>query len=222
MKRVALSVALLLVWLAPKLESTAIACLSRNPCKQPPCELFYELKIMKAMARLWSLPVLRNEQDSNRVTAKITKLSKKYAKCPANYFYQPPPSFSLSSRPQCQLGYPPGTSSLDQVMATTNACAELVRATFARAEQTRLFCLADKDMDVNKPLPEGQFRMEMRLAYQAAAESLESDLGRFLSSCAPSATTSRHITEAGLQALRRTAYKNRMEWADRLVREVAQ
>jgi hypothetical protein len=117
MKRVALSVALLLVWLAPKLESTAIACLSRNPCKQPPCELFYELKIMKAMARLWSLPVLRNEQDSNRVTAKITKLSKKYAKCPANYFYQPPPIFTLGPGSKCDIVYPPGTSSLDQVLA---------------------------------------------------------------------------------------------------------
>ena len=222
MKRVALSVVLLLVWLAPRLESTAVTCVSRNPCKQPPCEFFYQLKMTKAMARAWDTRVVRNPDDHSRITAKMNKAYKKYAKCPANYFYQPPPNFSVSSRPQCQLGYPSGTSSLDQVMATTNACAELVRATFARAEQMRLFCLANKDMDANSPLPEGQFRMEMRLAYQAAAESLESDLGRFLSSCAPSATTSRHITEAGLQALRRTAYKNRMEWADRLVREVAQ
>ena len=220
MKRVALSVALLLVWLAPKLESTAIACLSRNPCKQPPCELFYELKIMKAMARLWSLPVLRNEQDSNRVTAKITKLSKKYAKCPANYFYQPPPIFTLGPGSKCDIVYPPGTSSLDQVLASTNTCAEFVHGRFKEIEQARLFCLSNSDL--RGPLPEGLFRLQMRLTIQTYTEFLESELGRFLSSCAPSATTSRRVTAAGLQALRKASYKKRMEWADRLVKEVAQ
>jgi hypothetical protein len=64
--------------------------------------------------------------------------------------------------------------------------------------------------------------MEMRLALQEKVQSMETALSRFLSSCAPSATTARRVNEAGLKALKRQAYKDRMAWAERLVREVAQ
>jgi len=218
MKRALLWVVLASVSFAPRLESAAVTCASNHPCKQPPCEFFYELKMAKAMARAWSLPVLKNEQDSSRVIAKMDKAYRKYAKCPANYFYQPPPTFSVS--PQCELVYPPGTSSLDQVLASTNSCAEFVRGKYARAEQTRLFCLSNQD--VKGPLPEGLFRMQMRLALQEHIQVMEVALGQFLASCAPSATTSRRVTDVGLKALKRQAYKDRMAWAERMVREVAQ
>ena len=220
MKRVALSVVLLLVWLAPRLESTAVRCTSTNPCKQPPCEFFYELKVAKAMVRVLSMPAPRGGEDLRAMNAAIRKQLRKYTKCPANYFYQPPPNFWVGSSSSCDIGYPGGAKSLEDVLAATNSCAEPVRAKFAQAEQERLFCLSNKDL--KGPLPIGEFKLQQKMAYQAAVESMEVALGRFLASCAPSATTSRRVAEAGLQALKKAAYKERMAWAERLVKEVAQ
>jgi len=212
-------VSLAFVWFAPRLESAAVFCAGNHPCKQPPCEFFYELKMAKAMARAWSLPLWKNEQDSSRGIAKMEKAYKKYAKCPANYFYQPPPKFSIR-QPQCELVYPPGTNSLDQLLASTNTCSEFVRGKYALAEQSRLFCLSNQD--IKGPLPEGLFRMQNRLALQEHIQVMETALGQFLASCAPSALTSKRVTDAGLKALKRQAYKDRMAWAERMVREVAQ
>jgi len=147
MKRAALSAIVVLLGLVPRLDAKAVKCLNTDFCKQrPPCEFFYELKVAKAKVRAHSkgsFPGPLNDLDQALRAGRFAdnefqKALKKYAKCPPSYFYRSP-AFDLQVG-SCEVEYPGGKQSLDEVLAISNSCSEVVEAEFVSSRLRKSLC----------------------------------------------------------------------------------
>ncbi len=222
MLRAFLLMMLTVVWVAGvRLDAKAVQCLSTNPCKGPPCEFMYELKMAKAALRAHSQPFLQSVDTSDyedtrrynrQFREEMNKAYAKYAKCRSSTFYRPPPTpFVSSSRGVCQIELNPGqVVTLDDLLATANSCSENVEAKFAGARQSQLTCLAYSKETA--PITVLEFRQHQRMESQAEIKSMENSLLSYLSSCKPDAKTSRQLSELGLNALKKAGGKARREW----------
>jgi hypothetical protein len=233
MKRAALLAAfLLLVWLAPRLEAVAVKCLSsgcgkgqRPPacCNPPPCEFFYELKIARALVRATSTTFLGDTEASgdeeirrfirDNLQGEVRKAHKKYAKCPPSYFYRRVPSFSVSSSVEkCRIeglgadGRSTGQS-LEEALALSNSCSELVEAEYAEAQASQRLCWAY--VNEAEPTTLAEFRVQERMKAQAKVDALEASLLQYWRACTRvmDATTARRIVGTGLDALKKAPAK---------------
>jgi hypothetical protein len=220
MLRAVLLVILAFVWLGSRLDAKAVPCLSTNPCKRPPCEFMYELKIAKAILRAQSQPFLESLDASSheeirrfnqQTRVEITKAYNKYAACPSSIFYRRPPTPFVSNTRQCQIEHAaPQPVTLEDMLAISNSCSENVEAEFASARQSQLICLAFQNE--KEEITVSEFRHHRRAETEAAIKSMEQSLLRYLSSCKPGAKTSRELSELGLNALKKAGGKARREW----------
>lgn len=214
MKRLVLLAALLILCMAPGLDSTAYKCVLTNTCNPLPCEFMYALKLAKATVHAIGQAPASKSMDPKAVrrfvkgySDELDKTARKYSRCAP---YTPPRLVVVvGSKPACEIGVSEGQqpTSLADELSAGRTCSELVEAGYARAEAERTFCQifgAPRDLRV--------WKAQLLLEEQARVDSLESNLLRYLSSCAPDANTSRQIAEAGLDALARSGQEAREKW----------
>jgi hypothetical protein len=216
----ALCAAVVIVCVAPRLDAEAVKCLKNDPCQPPPCELLYELKVAKANLRGWKVgsfggadvadldQVQRLMRTKNRETQKAYA---KYARCPRSFFYQSPDAEVTSWGDQCEIEYAPGKKDFAQYRSSVNSCIEVVNAEAALAQQWQAYCVSSREYE-GKPVPLDYIVLMKQSMYQAKVDVLENALLQYMSSCAPDATTSKRISQLGLDTLKKTGAENRRAW----------
>ena len=215
----ALCAAVVIVWVAPRLEAEAVKCLKNNPCQPPPCEFMFELKTAKAALHAWNrgtfgdatVADLNQVMNLMRTVRRETKKAyAKYAKCPRSNFYQSPEADIPGWPDNCDIVYPGGKQSSAESLAAINSCIEVANAEFALATQWQAFCVASRDSTAPAPL---NYIVQMKQSmFQAKVDVMEAALLQYLSSCAPDATTSNRMSQLGLDALKKTGQDNRNAW----------
>jgi len=211
---------LFFTWQGPGLEAS-MQCMDTRNCKTPPCELMYEIKMAKARLRGLNKGVLAaldetDEQESARynqaLDEEMNNAYRKYAKCPPQKFYQPPPRLIVSLYRDCEiLTYPQfKTQSLKEALDGSASCSELVEAVYAGAQARQSRCLAmDANQRHQKKISAAEARELDKAETEAKVKALEASVLQFWNSCTGvmSEATARQMAKVGPDVLRKTPAK---------------
>jgi hypothetical protein len=214
MKRAAVFVVLLAVWLAPEVKAQrSFKCLLVNEkdpkaCAPPPCEVIAELNVAKAtrsaVSRMLSSPKSdRNalRQVQNDVIEGRRVAYGKYSKC--------------TLHPRASAFFPnPGSCDLEEDTGPTRSrgtCSEFVEAEQEAGKWREAECRRYKVLGQN-PYTGARTLLTERVASTRRVDVLRANLLGYLASCAPDADLSRQLSAAGLDGLKKVGKILRENW----------
>jgi len=227
MKRFLLMSGLAILWLAPPLEAASTDCVPDRGCPKdtgppsccqpPPCEFFEQIRMKKAVKRLFSQPEVRKKfirqangdnakaakKLNDWVVAEAAKLGKGL-RCPWTGQFSSPPSFHTNSSCQIVAELPEGEEAMgrDTAISRTNSCSEFIDAIYNHEQVHKDICLTTNSSErANEGI--SVYAQEERAGYTKEIQSLNDSLLQYWRACSItfSADTARRVAKYGLGAL---------------------
>lgn len=228
MRRLLLMSSLVTLWLAAPLEAASTDCVPDRGCpkdagppsccKPPPCEFFEQIRMKKAVKRLFSKPKVQqklirqaggdNAQAAKKlndwVVAEALKLGAGL-RCPWQGPFSAPPGFYTNSSCQIIAELPSGEEPLgrDTALSRTDSCSEFIDAAYDHEQVHKDICrTTNSTQRANEGIT--AYAREERAGYTREIQSLNASVLQYWRACSItfSADTARRVAKYGLTALR--------------------
>lgn len=148
-------------------------------CTPPPCAMWDELKEAKAYVNFYGKAARLSSSNFLVGMLNIPKVKSCSGGGPS------PTPLEVSTDGKCTIGIYQGRTfipqSPDDALKNNTACAELVKAEYAKAERAAAFCRAN--LAQKKPLTKAQTFRQSQRSYQAKVDSLEDSIYSWLMAC---------------------------------------